>query len=272
MEFEIKTQKRFSLGLNELWEYRELVYYFALRDVKAKYKQSVLAFFWALLQALGMSLLFSIFLGNAISSSTELKQPYIIFAFSGLVVWSIFSSAIHNSSTIMTSNTKIIKKVYFPLLIIPISSVLAGLFDFIIAFAGFILFSFIDHVVFNWQALIYFPTSILLTCIASIGVISLLASFNVKHTGFRNNIPYLILFLLFITPVIYPISISNYSLLSWILALNPMTAPLDIFRAAMVGEEIHLLHDLISMASSISILLCGLVYFRKTESYFMDIE
>lgn len=271
MEYEIKPQNKFSLGLSELWEYRELFYYFTLRDIKVKYKQTVLGFLWAVLQPLIMSFLFAFFLGKAISAYTELNLPYVIFALSGLVIWGIFSSGLNNAGNSMVSNANIIKKIYFPRLIIPISSVLVGLFDFLMAFVVFLIYCLVDHISFHIEALIYFPLAVILTCIATFGAGTLLAALNVKYRDFRYIIPFLIQFLLFITPVIYPISITNNVLLSWILAINPMTAPLDIFRASMVGEEIHLTHDLISIASSLILLIIGLVYFRKTEAYFADL-
>src|SRR6185312_16384342 len=127
MEFEIKPQNKFSLGLKELWEYRELFYFFSLRDIKVKYKQTLLGFLWAVLQPLIMALLFSFFLGKAISNYAPLSLPYDIFALSGLVLRGIFSSGLNNAGNSMVSNANIIKKIYFPRLIIPISSVLVGL-------------------------------------------------------------------------------------------------------------------------------------------------
>lgn len=271
MEFEIKPQNKFSIGVKELWEYRELFYFFTLRDIKVKYKQTVLGFLWAVLQPLIMALLFSFFLGKAISSYTALDLPYEIFALSGLVVWGIFSSGLNNAGNSMVSNANIIKKIYFPRLIIPISSVLAGLFDFLMAFVVFIVYCLFNGVTFNWHAFFYFPIAILLTCITTFGAGSLLAALNVKYRDFRYIIPFLIQLLLFLSPVIYPVSITNNSLLNWVLALNPMTAPLDIFRASITNGEIHLMQDIISITSSFIILVIGLVYFRKTEAYFADL-
>lgn len=271
MEYEIKPQNKFSLGLSELWEYRELFYYFTIRDIKVKYKQTVLGFLWAVLQPLAMSFLFSFFLGKAISAYTTIHLPYVIFALSGLVIWGIFSSGLNNAGNSMVSNANIIKKIYFPRLIIPISSVLVGLFDFLMAFVVFLVYCLVEGISFHTAALLYFPLALVLTCMATFGAGTFLAALNVKYRDFRYIIPFLIQFLLFVTPVIYPISITNNALLSWVLALNPMTAPLDIFRAGMVGEELHLLHDFISVASSLTLLVIGLVYFRKTEAYFADL-
>jgi len=271
MEFEIKPQNKFSLGLRELWEYRELFYFFTLRDIKVKYKQTVLGFLWAVLQPLILAFLFSFFLGKAITNYTSLDLPYKLFALSGLVIWGIFSSGLNNAGNSMVSNANIIKKIYFPRLIIPISSVLVGLFDFLMAFVVFLIYSVFEGVTFSASAFLYFPLAVILTCIATFGAGSLLAALNVKYRDFRYIIPFLIQLLLFLTPVIYPVSITNNVYLNWILALNPMTAPLDIFRAALNDGHLHLQHDIISTAASLVLLITGLVYFRKTEAYFADL-
>lgn len=271
MEFEIKPQNKFSIGLKELWDYRELFYFFTLRDVKVKYKQTVLGFLWAVLQPLVMALLFTFVLGKPISNYTSLNLPYIIFALSGLVIWGIFSSGLNNAGNSMVTNANIIKKIYFPRLIIPISSVLVGLFDFVMAFLVFIVFCLFKGIHFSWSALLFFPLSILLTCIATFGAGTLLAALNIKYRDFRYIIPFLIQFLFFATPVVYPSVVITNKYILWLFALNPMSAPLDIFRASITNGQIQLTHDLISVVSSLTILIIGLVYFRKTEAYFADL-
>lgn len=177
MEFEIKPQNKFSLGLRELWEYRELFYFFTLRDIKVKYKQTVLGFLWAVLQPLIMAVLFTSVLGNAISHSSALTMPYMVFALSGLVVWGIFSSGLNNAGNSMVANANIIKKIYFPRLIIPISSVLVGLFDFFMALLVFLGYCFYKDIDFSLRAFVYFPLAIFLTCMATFGAGKLLAAF-----------------------------------------------------------------------------------------------
>ena len=271
MEYEIKPQKKANLGLSELWEYRELFYFFTLRDIKVKYKQTVLGFLWAVLQPLIMALLFSFFLGRAISSYIELPLPYDVFALSGLVVWGIFSSGINNAGNSMVTNANIIKKIYFPRLIIPISSVLVGLFDFLMAFGVFIIYCLVKQITFSLNALIYFPMAIVLTCIATFGAGTLLAALNVKYRDFRYIIPFLIQLLLFVTPVIYPSNITQNSYLRGLLALNPMYAPLDIFRAGITNATINWPTDLISISCSLLFFAIGLLYFKRTEAYFADL-
>jgi lipopolysaccharide transport system permease protein len=271
MEFEIKPQNKFSFGLKELWEYRELFYFFSLRDIKVKYKQAVLGVLWAVLQPLAMAVLVSVFFGKAISSYAALTMPYEVFVLSGLVLWGIFSSGLNNAGNSMVSNANIIKKIYFPRLIIPISAVLVGLFDFFMAFVVFIIYCLAKHITISAMAFIYFPLAVMLTCIATFGSGTLLAALNVKYRDFRYIIPFLIQLLLFLTPVIYPISITSSVYLKWLMAVNPMTAPLDIFRASLAGSTINAETDLISILSSLALFVIGLVYFRKTEAYFADL-
>jgi lipopolysaccharide transport system permease protein len=272
MEFEIKPQNKFSLGLKELWEYRELFYFFSLRDIKVKYKQTVLGFLWAVLQPLIMSLLFSFFLGKAIAGYTSLTLPYDIFAFSGFVLWGIFSGGLNNAGNSMVSNANIIKKIYFPRLIIPASSVIIGLFDFIMAFFVFIIYCLFKGISFNVMAIAYIPLAVVLTCIATFGAGSLLAALNVKYRDFRYIIPFLIQFLLFVTPVIYPLHITDNVIMKNILMLNPMTAPLDIFRGSLNDGQVNWPADMASIACSLILFTVGLVYFRKTEAYFADLS
>jgi lipopolysaccharide transport system permease protein len=271
MEFEIKPENRLSLGLRELWEHRELFYFFTLRDIKVKYKQTVLGVLWAVLQPLILALLFSFFLGRAISSYTNLSLPYEIFALSGLVIWNIFASGLNNAGNSMVNNANIIKKIYFPRLIIPLSAILVGLFDFIMAFLVFLFYCYFKDVDLSPRAWVCFPLAVLLTCIATFGTGSLLAALNVKYRDFRYIIPFLIQLLLFLTPVIYPLNITANPILVRIMALNPMTAPIDIFRAGFEGSTLNTELDVLSVISSLIFLVIGFIYFRKTEAYFADL-
>jgi len=271
MEFEIKAQNKLNLGVKELWEYRELFYFFTLRDIKVKYKQMALGVLWAVLQPLMLALIFSFFLGKAISNYTHISLPYDVFAFSGLVIWGIFSGGLNNAGNSMVSNASIIKKIYFPRLIIPISSVLVSLFDFLMAFVVFFIYCLLQGQYFSWMAFIYFPLAAALACMATFGVGCLLAALNVKYRDFRYLIPFMIQFLLFVTPVLYPPKMDQNIYYNAFVALNPLTAPLDVFRASFVGGQLNLAQDLVSISVSLVFLIVGLFYFRKTEAYFADL-
>lgn len=277
MEYEIKPKEKIRLGLGEMWQYRELFYFFTWRDIKVKYKQTVLGFLWAVLQPLLMTLLLSFSLGNVISSYGKLSVPYPLFAMSGLMIWNIFSSGLTNAGNSMVTNANIIKKIYFPRLIVPISAVLVSLFDFFMAFIVFIGLLF--YYQFNDPAIcpkltLFIPllfVSVSLTSIATFGMGSLLAAFNIKYRDFRYIIPFLIQALLFVTPVIYPISIVTNPILRSILALNPIYGAIELFRYAFVEVLLDTKLLLISFSSAFFFFITGLYYFRKTEAYFADL-
>ncbi len=271
MEYEIKPHNKLTLGIAELWLYRELFYFFTWRDIKVKYKQTVLGFAWAILQPFVMMVIFSVFFGKALKVPSD-NVPYPIFVFSGLLMWNIFSSGLSNAGNSMVTNANIIKKIYFPRLIIPISSVLVSLFDFIMAFAIFIGMIIYYHTSINvLQFLFYIPVSIAITCISTFGLGTLLAALNIKYRDFRYIIPFLIQSLLFVTPVIYPVSIITNVFMKYIFALNPMYAAIELFRHSIIQKPLDHTLILISLTSSILFFLVGIFYFRKTESYFADL-
>ena len=149
-EFEIKPHKKISFGFKELWSYNELIYFFTWRDIMVKYKQTLLGFLWAILQPLFMTIVFTFFLGNAITTQTKMAVEYPVFVFSGMLIWGLFSSGLSNASSSMVNNANIIKKIYFPRLIIPISAVLASLVDFFVSFLLFIGVIVYFRVGINW--------------------------------------------------------------------------------------------------------------------------
>lgn len=269
--YEIKPKIAFSLNLKELIEYKELFYFFTWRDVKVKYKQTALGFLWAILQPLVMMVIFTFFIGKSMNMPSD-DMAYPIFAFSGLILWTLFSSGITNAGNSMVSNAQIIKKIYFPRLVIPISSILVSAFDFLIAFfvlVGLILF--FQQSVDVTKAVIYWPAGLVIAIMATFGPGCLLAALNVKYRDFRYVIPFLVQALLFLTPVIYPISIVSDSWLKYLLAINPMYAAITIFRMPMMKTVPDASMIWISLFSGVIFFLAGLTYFRKTEMYFADL-
>lgn len=272
MEYEIKPKNKLTLGLAELWQYRELFYFFTWRDIKVKYKQTLLGFLWAILQPLAMTLLFTFSLGRIISENASLDLPYPLFALSGLLVWNIFSSGITNAGNSMVSNANIIKKIYFPRLIIPVSSVLVSLFDFFTSFIIFFALLFYYKTSISIAGLILFiPLSLLITCISTFGLGALLAALNIKYRDFRYVIPFFVQGLLFLTPVIYPISVVNSITMKYILALNPMYSAIELFRHSISSQPLQSDLILISVSSAVIMFVVGVYYFRKTEAYFADL-
>ena len=253
----------------ELWRYRELFYFFTWRDVKIKYKQTVLGFLWAVLQPLVMMLIFTFFLGKALNIPSQ-QLPYPVFVFSGLLIWNTFASGLSNSANSMLSNAQIIKKVYFPRLVIPVSAILVSVFDFLIAFILFIPLLLYFSQTVSSHALWSWPLALLITAVATLGPGSWLAALNVKYRDFRYVIPFLVQLLFFVTPVIYPISLLEYPALKFLVAASPLYAALEFFRFPLTNASPDFFLIMMSLFSSIFFLFVGLRYFKKTEDFFAD--
>ncbi|MES2761319.1 MAG: ABC transporter permease [Bacteroidota bacterium] len=271
MEFEIKPRGKVNIGLNELWEYRELFYFFTWRDIKVKYKQTALGVLWAIFQPAIMTALFTLGFGKLLSANSELTMPYPVFALSGFLMWNIFSSGLSNAGNSMVNNSNIIKKIYFPRLIIPISSILVSVVDFSMAFLVFIPVLLYYDCWLNAWAFMYIPLSVLLAAMATFGLGTFLAAINIKYRDFRYILPFFIQALLFATPVIYPIKITDNRIFQWVMQLNPMNAPIELFRASIGNNVVNYQTVVISLLVSFFLFIVGVVYFRKTESYFADL-
>lgn len=270
MEYEIKPQSRLSLGLRELWAYRELIYFFAWRDIKVKYKQAVLGFAWAILQPLLMTFVFSFFFKRLVNDS--LTIPYPVYVLSGLLMWNIFSTGLNNAGNSMVTNSSIIKKIYFPRLIIPLSAIIVAIFDFITTLIIFILVLWYykvdpDLLKMTWSI----PLSMIITLFATLGPSFLLSALNVRFRDFKYIIPFIIQLLLFVTPVIYPLSMFGDTWVKDVLALNPMYAAIELFRTGITGVPVDTSAVMISLAANLLLFVTGISYFRKTESFFADI-
>lgn len=271
MQYEIKPASKISLGLRELWEFRELFYFFTWKDIKVKYKQTTLGILWAILQPFLTMVIFSIFFGKGLAVPSD-GIPYPIFVFSGLMLWNIFSSGLSSAANSMVSNANIIKKIYFPRLIIPMSAILVTLFDFIMAFGIYICLMVYYRFPIHWNIILFLPLSLFITILSSFGLGTFLAALNVKYRDFRYVIPFFIQTLLFLTPVIYPVSIlNNYPWLQKLLVFNPMTPAINLMRSSVTDQEITTSMILPGIIMSILLFFFGLLYFRKTESYFADL-
>jgi len=268
VEYEIKPSERFKLGLREIWQYRELFYFFTWRDIRVKYKQTLLGFVWALLQPVAFMIVFTLVFRRNINDT---GIPYPLFAFSGLIIWNIFTGGITGAGNSMVTNAHIIKKIYFPRLIIPVSSVLVALFDFLMTIPVLIALLVWYKVQPDWSHIWMVIPAIFLTILAATGPGCFLAALNVKYRDFRYVIPFLVQLLLFVTPVIYPMSYFNNIWLQKILAMNPMAAPVNMFRSFITGESVDVQLCMISIISALVWMIIGLFVFRKTEKYFADL-
>ncbi|HNP99297.1 MAG TPA: ABC transporter permease, partial [Bacteroidia bacterium] len=257
MEYEIKPAHRLSLDIKELWDFRELFFFFTWRDIKIKYKQTFLGALWAILQPLMMMLVFTFFFNHALNVPSE-NMPYPIFVFSGLMLWNVFSSGITNAGNSMVTNANIIKKIYFPRLIIPVSAILSSLVDYAMTFfilIGLLLY-YRTHFHFS-NLLIGLPISLIITLFTTFGLGSFLAALNVKYRDFRYVIPFFVQFLLFLTPVIYPVSILPAGWIRETLQLlNPLSGAIDTFRAAFSDNGIDFI--LAGKSFIVSLLLSAL--------------
>ena len=253
----------------ELWRYRELFYFFTWRDIKIKYKQTVFGFLWAVLQPLLMMGIFTLFFGRALQIPSQ-NLPYPVFVFSGLLLWNTFSTGLTNSANSMVSNAPIIKKVYFPRLIIPVSSILVALFDFLMAFALFIPILIFYRQPVAWTAVLCWPLALGICLLATLGPGSLLAALNVKYRDFRYVIPFVVQILFFLTPVIYPVSMLHQPVLQYMVVISPMYAAVELFRYPLTGQEMDLSFIVISLTSVLLLLVIGILFFRRTEDFFAD--
>jgi lipopolysaccharide transport system permease protein len=271
IEYEIKPKSKFSFGFAELIQYRELFYFFTWRDVKVKYKQATLGILWAILQPLIMMVMFTLIFSRALNVSSD-GIPYPVFAISGLLIWNIFSNGLLNSANSMVVNSNIIKKIYFPRLIIPMSSILTALVDFLFSLLIYAVILIYYHQGVNFIKLIlYLPLSILITVITTFGLGSCLAALNVKFRDFQYMIPFFIQFLLFANPVLYSVKAFTNPWIVFIMKANPIASAIQLCRSIFTDAPVDWQAVGIGSAVSIVLLLIGVYTFRKTEAYFADL-
>lgn len=269
-EYSIEPPGKNFYDWQELWQYRELFYFFTWRDVKVKYKETTLGVLWVVLQPLLTVLIFSLFVGHALKVPSE-GLPYPVFVFSGLLLWTMFASSVNSAAISMISSASIIKKIYFPRIIIPISSILVCLVDFLISFGVFSLLLFYYKVTVHPSVILWaWPAAFLLMLVSTSGVSCWLAALNVKYRDFRFVIPYALQVGLFVTPVIYPISIFDSNWIGYLISVNPLHGVIMLFRAPF-GLEVKSTELIISTFSGLFFQLWGLYYFKKTEAYFADL-
>jgi lipopolysaccharide transport system permease protein len=258
-----------SLKLLELWEYRELLYFLIWRDIKARYKQTLLGGLWAIIQPFFGMVVFSIFFGGLAKIPSD-GVPYPIFCFAALVPWGLFSNGLAKASGSLVGNSNLITKVYFPRLILPLASVLSGVVDFTIAFVMLICMMFYFSI-FPTLNLIWLPFFIILILVTSLGVSLWLSAMNVQFRDIHHITSFLTQFLLFATPIAYPSSLLSEQ---WriLYAINPMVGVVEGFRWALLGTDMVPGPVLVvSSFIAISLLFSGAIYFRRLEKSFADV-
>jgi lipopolysaccharide transport system permease protein len=258
-----------DLDLNELANYGELLYFLTKRDIKVRYKQTLLGGLWAVIQPFFAMIVFSLFFGRLAKMPSE-GLPYPIFVYAGLLPWTYFANALAASGNSLVGSANLITKIYFPRLIIPASASLALLIDFFIALfilAGLMVYY---QVAPGW-GITLLPLLVLLTFLCAVGVGLWLSALNVQYRDIRYAIPFLIQIWLFVSPVIYPVTLVGEEY-RWLLALNPMGGLIDTYRAALLGHQpIDWLLLGISAAVIMAVFISGLYYFKRMERSFADV-
>lgn len=259
-----------ALNLRDLWTYRELVYFMMWRDVKVRYKQTMLGAAWAIIQPVLTMIVFTFLFGRIAKLPTDNNIPYPIFSYAALLPWGLFVTALNQASRSLTSNQNMVTKIYFPRLVLPLASILSGLVDFVIAFIILIGLMIYYGVTPSPNAIWALPLFLLLTVVTALGVALWLSAINVQYRDVNYALPFLTQFWLFITPVAYS---SNLISEKWqlVYSLNPMAGVVNGFRWALLGTDTGPGPGMaVSVLISLLILIGGLFYFRNMEKTFAD--
>jgi lipopolysaccharide transport system permease protein len=265
----IRPTSGVSLGLRELWEHRELLYFLVWRDLKIRYKQTVFGAAWAVIQPLFTMVIFSIFFGKLAKMPSD-GIPYPLFSYAALVPWTFFANGLTKSSQSLVGSASLLRKIYFPRLVIPISSVLSGVFDFAIAFA-MLLVLMPHYETMPTRNVVWLPLLLLLAFVTALAVGLWLSALNLQFRDVRYAVPFLVQAWLFATPIAYPSSLLEEP---WrtLYALNPMVGVVEGFRWALLGTDTApgpLI--LVSAAVTVALLISGAYRFRRLEKTFADL-
>lgn len=256
-----------SLDLKELWAYRELLWVLTERDIKVRYKQTVLGAAWAVIQPLMLMVVFSIFFGKLAKMPSD-GIPYPIFAYCALLPWTFFANALSSSAGSVVGSANLISKVYFPRLIVPLSSIGSWLVDF--AIATLILLGLMLYYGIGWSVnLLAAPLLVVAVTFVALGVGTVLAALTVAYRDFRYVIPFLLQFWMFATPVVYPVSLVPERW-QWVMHLNPMSGLVEGFRSAFLGRPFDISAIGLSLVVAVVLFAIGVAYFEKVERRFAD--
>ena len=263
------SRRLVSLRLKDLWEYRELLFFLSWRDIKVRYKQTLLGAAWAIIQPFMTMVVFSLFFGRLAGVPSD-GLPYPLFSFAALVPWTFFAYTLNQSANSLVGNANLIQKVYFPRLIIPISSLLSGLVDFLLAFAV-LLGMMLVYGFWPGLGIFWLVPLLLLTLVTALGPGLWLAALNVEYRDVRYTVPFLTQFWLFATPIAFPSSLLPEPWRTFY-GINPMAGVVEGFRWVLLGSPNP--PGLMMVASalvSLAILLGGVYYFRRMEKTFADL-
>jgi lipopolysaccharide transport system permease protein len=257
-----------QLNLGELWHYRELLYFLTLRDIKVRYKQTLMGVAWVIVQPLTTVLIFTLVFNRFVRLDTG-SLPYPLFALSGLLLWLFFANAVTNSTHSLVSNANLITKVYFPRMFIPAASVAAGLVDLGVAFLLLIVLSFYYGVALTLNILLL-PLFVVMIALLALGVGLLSAAVTVKYRDLRHALPFIIQLWMFASPVIYPASIVPERW-KWLVTINPVAGIIEGFRASLTARPFDWFHISVSAVITLVLLICSVYIFRRFEDTFADV-
>jgi lipopolysaccharide transport system permease protein len=256
------------LDWRELWAYRELLWVLTTRDIKVRYKQTVLGAGWAIIRPFTTMVIFSVVFGQLAGMPSD-GYPYPVFVYAALLPWTFFSTAIGTASQSLVGSSHLVSKVYFPRLIIPLASAGAGLIDLLISTGILLLMMAWYGVGWSWN-LLAAPVLLAIVIFAALGIGTLLSALTVAYRDFSHVTPFLVQIWMYITPVIFPVSLVPPRW-QWLLYLNPMTGLVEGFRAAFLGKPFHIAGLGVSLAISVIIFTAGIAYFQQVERRFADI-
>jgi lipopolysaccharide transport system permease protein len=257
-----------ALDWAEMFRGRELLYFLMWRDYKVRYKQAVLGIAWAVLQPVLNMVIFTVIFGHLAKMSSE-GYPYAVYNFAALLPWTFFATGVSLAGMSLVNQQALLTKVYFPRLFVPVAAIGVGLLDMAIAFGVYAAILVYYRQPVSWQV-VYLPLLVLATVLATLGPGLGLAALTVSYRDFRYVIPFMLQALMYLSPVVYPLSIWPRRF-QWLPALNPMTGIIDGFRSAILGKSWNIPTLLISCASSVVLAVAGTFYFRRTERRFADI-
>jgi len=269
--YKVKASQSWShLDLKELWERRELLFFLAWRDIKVRYKQTVIGAGWAIIQPVATMLVFSVFFGGMLKISSN-GIPYPVFSYAALVPWTFFANSVGQASNSLVSNGFLLRKVYFPRLILPIADILAGGVDFILAFVVLLVMMMFFGLVPRVEALVVIPALLFILVITALGISLWLSGFNVRYRDIQYIVPFLIQIWMYATPIVYSSNVLTGPL-RVLYSLNPMTPVVEGFRWALVGgADLSLSMFLTAGITALILLISGLIYFQRAEGTFADV-
>lgn len=256
------------INLSEIWEARELVYFLVWRDLKVRYKQTILGAGWGILQPLLMMAVFTVFFANLTDIPSD-GVPYPIFAYTALIPWTFFAYALNHSSNSLVENSTLLRRVYFPRLVLPLASVIAGLVDFGVAFL-LLIAMLVYYGITPTIAIFALPVFVLLAVVTALAVGILFSALNIEYRDIRYTLPFMVQIWLLATPVAYPSSLVGEPWRS-LYGLNPMAGVVEGFRWALLGTDPPSGLLAVSAGATVFLLAAGLIYFRRMERTFADL-